>query len=67
MKMIAKTAAPENSDYNTQLQQLINRRSSRKVVVTDFPLTYFRVMISQDLDNAIKELSGLEDKRYKFF
>ena len=67
MKLVSKNVAQDTDDYSTYMQQLANRRQSRKVVVTDFPLTYFRVMISQDLDNAIKELSGLEDKRYKFF
>lgn len=67
MKLVSKSAAQDTEDYASYMQQLANRRQSRKVVVTDFPLTYFRVMISQDLENAIKELSGLEDKRYKFF
>ncbi|MCP4458850.1 MAG: hypothetical protein GY816_12630 [Cytophagales bacterium] len=67
MKLISKNLAQEQDDYNTYLQQLINQRASRKTVVTDFPLTYFRILVSQDLDNAVKELSGLEDKRYKFF
>jgi peptidyl-prolyl cis-trans isomerase D len=67
MKIVSKSQAQETEDYSTYVQQLANRRQSRKVVMTDFPYTYFRVMISQDLDNAIKELSGLEDKRYKFF
>jgi peptidyl-prolyl cis-trans isomerase D len=67
MKMVSKNAAQATEDYSTYIQQLANRRQSRKVVVTDFPYTYYRVMISQDLDNAIKELSGVEDKRYKFF
>jgi len=67
MKMISKNVAQDTEDYNLYLQQLINKRASRKTVITDFPLTYFRILVSQDLDNAIKELSGLEDKRYKFF
>ncbi len=67
MKLISKNAAQPTEDYSLYLQQLANQRASRKVVITDFPLTYFRVLISQDLDNAVKELSGLEDKRYKFF
>lgn len=67
IKMVSKNLAQEQEDYTTYLQQLINQRASRKTVVTDFPLTYFRTLVSQDLDNAIKELSDLEDKRYKFF
>ena len=67
MKLISKNMAEEQEDYTTYLQQLLNQRASRKMVVTDFPLTYFRTLVSEDLDNAIKELSGLEDKRYKFF
>ena len=67
MKLVSKDLAEEQEDYNTYLQQLQNQRASRKTVVTDFPLTYFRTLVSQDLDNAIKELSGLKDRRYKFF
>ncbi len=67
MKVTAKNEAQAQEDYTTYAQQLTNQRTSRKMVVTDFPLTYFRVMVSQDLNNAIKELSGLEDRRYKFF
>ncbi len=67
MKLIGKNMAAEQEEYTTYMQQIVNQRVSRKTVVTDFPLTYFRIMVSQDLDNAIKELSGLEDKRYKFF
>lgn len=67
MKLISKNAAQETDDYSLYLQQLVNRRAARKVMVTEFPLTYFRVVVSQDLDNAIKELSGMEDMRYKFF
>lgn len=67
MKMISKTMAQEVEDYNTYLQQFVTQRASQKMTVTDFPLTYFSVLVSRDLDNAIKELSGLEDKRYKFF
>lgn len=67
MKLIKKSEAQPTEDYTMYLQQLANQRASRKMVMTDFPLTYFRVLISQDLDNAVKELSGLEDKRYKFF
>lgn len=67
LKLIAKNEAQDVEDYSTYTQQLANQRSSRKIVATDFPLTYFRVLISQDLDNAIKEISGMEDKRHKFF
>lgn len=67
MKLISKTEAADVEDYTTYFQQLANQRNSRKVVITDFPLTYFRVMIGQDLEKAMKELSGLEDKRHKFF
>ncbi len=67
MKLAAKNMAEDTDDYSVYVQQLFNQRNSRKVVITDFPLTYFRVMIGQHLEQAMKELSGMEDKRYKFF
>lgn len=67
LKVISKNTAEETDDYSFYLQQLTNQRGSRKVMITDFPLTYFRVLISDNLDKAVKELSGLEDNRHKFF
>ncbi len=67
LKLVSKSEAQETEDYSMYLQQLLNQRASRKIVATDFPLTYFRVLISQDLDNAMKEISGMEDRRYRFF
>ena len=67
MKLISKVSAEDVEDYSVYQQQLANQRNSRKVIISDFPFTYFRVMIGQDLEKAMKELSGLEDKRHKFF
>jgi peptidyl-prolyl cis-trans isomerase D len=66
-RITSKTMAQPQEDYTRYIQQKVNQRSGRQIPVTDFPLTFFRVMVSQDLNEAIKELSGLEDRRYKFF
>jgi peptidyl-prolyl cis-trans isomerase D len=67
VRVISKTAPADLDDYSFYGQQLASRRVGRKIGVTNFPLTYFPVMVSQDMDEAIKEIAVIEDWRHKFF
>ena len=67
IKLISKILAEDTDDYTLFVQQLTNQRNSRKVVVSDFPLSFFPVQIGIGLEKAIKDLSDIEDKRHKFF
>lgn len=63
----AKSMAEDLEDYSAMKDEVLADRVSRKTVIANFPLTFSPLFISQDIDNAIKEFSEIEDQRYKFF
>ncbi len=67
IKLIAKNIPEDIDDYSTYQSQIISKRLGTTTVIADFPLTYFRVSISTNIDKTIKEFSNIEDMRYKFF
>ncbi|MEQ9402162.1 MAG: SurA N-terminal domain-containing protein [Cyclobacteriaceae bacterium] len=67
VKLISKALPEELEDYTAFGLQLAQKRLGYTAVVADFPYTYFRVLISRNIDSAIKEFADIEDMRYKFF
>ncbi len=67
VKLVTKDVPEDLEDYSPYSQQLAQRRVGFTSVIADFPYTYFRVYVSRNIDNAIKEFAEIEDMRYKFF
>ena len=67
MKLITKDIPEDQEDYSSYSPQVAQRRLGFNSLVADFPYTYFRVYISRNIDDAIKEFADIEDMRYKFF
>ncbi len=67
IKLLTKDMPELQDDYSAIKPQVAQRRLGFTTVVADFPYTYFRVFISRNIDNAIKEFASIEDMRYKFF
>ncbi|MFY0600814.1 MAG: SurA N-terminal domain-containing protein [Cyclobacteriaceae bacterium] len=67
--LIATTkSAPEDlENYDAYTSQVNSSRTSRKTVIANFPLSFYPLMATQRLDNAVKEFADIEDKRYKFY
>ncbi|MEO9475527.1 MAG: SurA N-terminal domain-containing protein [Cyclobacteriaceae bacterium] len=63
----AKSTPEDLDNYDAYLSQVSSSRAPRKAVIANFPLSFYPVMVSQRLDNAIKEYADIEDKRYKFY
>ncbi|MEP0367782.1 MAG: peptidylprolyl isomerase [Cyclobacteriaceae bacterium] len=63
----AKSTPEDLDNYDAYLSQVSSSRASRKAVIANFPLSFYPVMVSQRLDNAVKEYADIEDKRYKFY
>ena len=67
LKLITKDVPLDLEDYTAYGQQVAQRRLGFTNVIADFPYTYFRVLVSRNIDDAIKEFAEIEDMRYKFF
>ncbi|MEP1094906.1 MAG: peptidylprolyl isomerase [Cyclobacteriaceae bacterium] len=67
VKLISKDLPEEQPDYSPFSQQVAQKRLGYTSVIADFPYTYFRVYVSRNIDDAIKEFAEIEDMRYKFF
>ncbi len=67
VKLVTKDVPEDIEDYSSYSQQLAQRRVGFTSVIADFPYTYFRVYVSRNIDDAIKEFAEIEDMRYKFF
>ncbi len=67
VKLITKDVPEDLEDYSPYSQQLAQRRVGFTSVIADFPYTYFRVYVSRNIDDAIKDFAEIEDMRYKFF
>lgn len=67
VKLLSKDVPEEQLDYSPFSQQVAQKRLGFTSVIADFPYTYFRVYVSRNIDDAIKEFAEIEDMRYKFF
>lgn len=68
--MLVSTAksTPEALDsYSSYTSQVLSSRASRNIPIANFPLSFYALLVSQRLDNAVKEFAEVEDKRYKFY
>jgi len=67
VKLLAKDIAADVEDYSSYSLQLSGQRLGGNTIVADFPLSYFRLVVSRNVDQSIKEFAEIEDMRYKFF
>ena len=67
VKAITKGLPDEIEDYGPYANQLRAQRSGSKEVIANFPLTFSPLLISDQLDAAVKDFAEITDKRYKFF
>lgn len=67
IKLVAKALPTDTEDYAEFKQQVETNRIGSTTMVADFPLSYFRIFVSRDIDNEVKEFAEIEDMRYKFF
>jgi len=67
VKLLAKDIPDDIEEYTLYSLQVSGRRSGSSTLIADFPLSYFRLFISRDIDNAIKDFAEIQDMRYKFF
>jgi len=67
LKLITKDVPEDQENYAAFSQQVAQKRLGFTSVIADFPYTYFRVYVSRNIDDAIKEFAEIEDMRYKFF
>lgn len=63
----AKSSPEDLEIYNPYISQVISSRTSRKIPIANFPLSFYPLLVPQKLDNAVKEFAEIEDKRYKFY
>ena len=67
IQVLAREPAPPGEDYSSLKQQVRQRRQGGRKIVADFPLSYFRIYVSSNIDKAIQKFANIEDMRYKFF
>ena len=67
VQLNAKDLPEDLEDYSTYSVQVSGQRLGANALVSDFPLSYFRIFISRKIDDAVKEFADIEDMRYKFF
>ncbi|MEO9869772.1 peptidylprolyl isomerase [Ekhidna sp.] len=67
VKLSAKDIPADVDDYSSFALQVSRQRLGQNAIVSDFPLSYFRIFVPRKIDDAIKEFADIEDMRYKFF
>lgn len=67
IKLVAKDISEDADDYSTYALQISGQRLGGSTVIAEFPLSYFGIVISRNIDQSIKEFADIEDMRYKFF
>lgn len=67
MVSTAKSTPEDLEEYTSYGTQVKSARSSRKSAIANFPLSFYPLLVTQRLDNAIKEYAEIEDMRYKFY
>ncbi|MFK7952526.1 MAG: SurA N-terminal domain-containing protein [Ekhidna sp.] len=67
IKLTTKDIPADLDDYSAVALQVSSQRLGPNAMVADFPLSFFRIFISRNIDNALKEFAEIEDMRYKFF
>lgn len=67
IKLTTKDIPADIADYSALALQVSSQRLGPNSIVADFPLSFFRIFISRNIDNAVKEFAEIEDMRYKFF
>ena len=67
IQLTGKEFPDDLDDYSTFALQVSGQRLGPNSLVADFPLSYFRIFIARNVDDAVKEFAEIEDMRYKFF
>ena len=67
LNSVSKSDAQEMDSYADYVAQVKSARATRNTVVANFPLSFYPIMMSQRVDNAVKEFAEIEDNRYKFY
>lgn len=67
IKLTTKDIPADIDDYSALALQVSSQRLGPNAMVADFPLSFFRIFISRNIDDAVKEFAEIEDFRYKFF
>lgn len=67
MTLDTKDLAEEQEEYAAYVQQVAAQRTGGSMLIADFPLSFFGLVTSRDIDQAVKEFAEIEDLRYKFF
>ena len=67
VKLSAKDIPEDVDDYSAYALQVSRQRLGQNAMVADFPLSYFRIFVPRNIDEAVKEFADIEDMRYKFF
>ena len=64
---VSKSIAQALDSYTEYVPQVKSARADRNTAVANFPLSFYPIMMSQRVDNAVKEFAEIEDNRYKFY
>ena len=67
IKLFTKEIPGDLDDYSSFALQVSRQRLGQNAMVADFPLSYFRLFIPRNIDEAMKEFAEIKDMRYKFF
>ncbi|MBV6641878.1 MAG: SurA N-terminal domain-containing protein [Cyclobacteriaceae bacterium] len=67
IRSITKSVPEELEDYSTYLAQVQAARQAQKEIVSNFPLTFSPLFISDRLHKAVTDFAEITDLRYKFF
>ena len=67
MRLTDKQEVEDLDSYDDYYSQVVSKRLSTNNLIADFPLTYFRLFVSRNVDEAIKKYAEIKDMRYKFF
>jgi peptidyl-prolyl cis-trans isomerase D len=67
ISLVSKSAAQDQESYSDYTAQVKSTRAVRGTTVANFPLSFYPLMVSQRVDNALKEYAEIEDNRYKFY
>ncbi len=67
LSSVSKSEAQTQESYTEYKSQVQSTRATRNTTIANFPLSFYPIMVSQRVDNAIKEFADIEDNRYKFY
>ena len=67
IRSVTKSVPEEIEDYSTYVAQVLAERTAQKDIITNFPLTFSPLFISERLHKAVTDFAEITDLRYKFF